>query len=893
MVSVQTSNFVPETVQSLLRLARERVSGILEARLPDLTASFVIDQGRVRDLVLSDQGTLEVVFSEILEPAVYQKARITAVRMACTAGEAVLQQGLIDENDAVEAVLAFVGSSFASVVTLTGDAVKFTAGAPDESSFSDLGANYEIYLPLEELVLNALAEHDAWDFVVHNFPIVRDVYYATPNAVQFFHQQSDYPTEVAVLQVLDGQKDVEEAIAESGLESFTALRAIQSLAENAYVELINPVQLFQLGCAAEEAGNWHRALHLYQRALERGLDDFDLQLKLAQALEKTGDRSGAVERYNNFVEKCAREFRLDDALKALKRVIALDPDTIAARQRHIELLRKSDRVDDATEEALRLAEMLHQKDRDQVAASILKEAIKHCPDDEALQKRFADLCKACGAQDEAQKADERVAKAQADRRDSGEALEEYQRRYVEGEDSLEVRSKLLELHLAQGNRGTALEHLDTLLGLGNPYGLRDRGTLRELHQKRYELRPGDRSSTWFLIDDALVRRDTEAAEKYLRGLITHLNPEEDRREILGALRRLVRIVPGDVEPLWQLAKELEKAGEISEAVATLRTVTELAAKNDDLEESTRALRESLRLAPFDPEGRAALIVTIEKGDDEEALRRERRHLFFLRIIEGDVDKAKELSREIAFDRSEDAFLLVLLADLCNTKGDHQMAGEQYARAGKLLVGERNFGLAGLCVEKLRELGTHPGLAEEITQTIEGAATPPAPSPAPSKDDESGEVFTPMKQRVVKGSVASITARLKSVKMGKSPNATPADAPQSADKAPKKKGGGLSSAISKLKALGKGQPGGASAASNAAPQAGSEPPADDLPQLASDDEPSGPSEVPPPPPPPKRAKLGGAAARLRALKGGGQPSHAAQDDESTAQERQAEAEHVSS
>jgi tetratricopeptide (TPR) repeat protein len=861
----QTVAFMPGTVQSLLKLARERATGTITATLPELRASYALAEGRIRDVAFEGRDTLDLVFSEILDPPAYRQASKLAAKAKTTVGEAVLNEGLIDEDQAVDAVVAFVGTTLANVITL--QEITFTPGAPDDAAFSDLGANYDIALPLEELLLNALAEHDAWDFVAEHFVMLRDVYYATPSSVEFFHRQADYPAEVAVLQNLDGQKDAHEAIAASGLDPFLGLRVLQSLAESSYVELVNPVQLFQLGLAAEESANWPKALHLYQRALDRGLDDFDLQLRLARALEETGDAERAIERYKHFAEKCMREFRFEDSLQAMQRMTALDPGDVPLRKRYIELLSKNDKKAEAARESIALAKLLHENDLNDEAVAVLREGVEICPDDPEIGERFAELCKACGAQDEAREANERLAKVYADRQDSEKALEHYQQRFVEGEDNLEIREKLIELHEAQGNRATALEHLDTILAVDNPFGIRDIPTMRSLHQKRAELRPSDRESTWFLIEEAVASSRTEEAEAYLRGLISHLNPDDDRRELIGALKRLTRMLPEKLAYLWQLAKEYEKSGDVDAAVGTLFAIAGREKDSGNTEEATRALREILRLSPFNPEAREELIEVLGDDENAESLKGERRQLALLRLIEGNVDRAQALCREIACDRSEDAFLLVLVADLCAKKGDKEKAGEQYARAGKLLVEERNFGLAGVCAEALSSLGTHPTVLDEIRAAIKaGTEKPAAPAPAtggqPPADDEA---FAQMKQRTVKGSVASITARLKSIKVGKPAAGAPAAAaaPQpeagtaSAPGGKPKKAAGLGSAINKLKALGKGEasPPAAEPAASAPPDGDDQAPSSPAPSLA----------------PKKPVKLGGAADRLRALKGGTAPA----------------------
>ncbi len=845
------STFIPETVRFLLGLARDCASGTLGVQFGEDRLVFSVNQGRVRDAAFPDESTLERVFAALVSPADHKKALKLAAKNGTSIGDAILELGLVDADRASDAVVGFLSDTFAQVLACPQEGIDFTPSEGGEGYLSDLGANYEIYLPIEELLLKALGQAQAWDFVVENFSILRDVYYATPNAVHFFHRQQECPTEMAVLQILDGQNDVQEVITASGLDPFDGLRVVQELAEGGYVELVNPVQLFQLGLASEEGGNWTKALSLYQRALERGLDDFDLQFRLAHACEMTGQTTAAISRYLEFADKCAREFRFDDTLRAFHKIIELDQSNIPIRRRYIQLLYKYEKKEQAAKESLDLAEMLHDTGRDDEAVRLLKEALKACPDDAALQERYVKLCDACGAADEARNAKEQLAKIYTDRKDTSKALEYFQRLFVEGEDTLDVRAKLIELHAVQGNRDKALQHLDAVLAFGNPYGIRDSERLRALHQKRCELRPGDRDSSWHLIEDMLARKDLPGAEKLLRELAARLGMPEDRAELIMALKRLQRIVPEKNEYRWQLAKEYEKAGNEKEAVAALRHVATLSVTAGELSEAERALRDVLRIAPFEREAREELVAVLARMNEKDKRLEVQRQLALLRLIGGEIDKAQALCREIVSDRTEDAFLLLLLADACARTGDARMAAEQYGRAGKMLLAERNIGLARCCLEKLRTLGAHAALVEELQKGIDEtarpaaapAAAPSAPAPlrlsetAAGRPQEAGaqdEAFATMKQRVLKRSVSSITSRLRNIKTGK----------------PSAEGGGqavklsVSSALNKLKTL--------NSAGGMAPK----------------DEQQEDGPAPTPKEPAKPVKLGSATDKLKALKGGG-------------------------
>ncbi|HAK94852.1 MAG TPA: hypothetical protein DCM87_07550 [Planctomycetes bacterium] len=801
--AASTSAFVPETVRFYLELARRCASGTISVQLGEGRVVCSLNQGRVRDLAFDDRSTLERVFSPIVAPADLKKAHKLAAKNGTSTGEAVLELGLVSEEQAADAVLGFVTETFARTLAAVQEEISFAASAEGgESLLSDLGSSYEIYLPIEELLLKALAQVKAWDFVVENFSTLRDVYYATPNAVRFFHRQAEYPAEVAVLQILDGHKDTRDVVEASGLDPFEALAVVQELAEGGYIELVNPVQLFQLGLAAEESGNWAKALSLYQRALERGLDDFDLQFRLAHACEMTGQKTAAISRYLEFADKCARDFRFDDTLRAFHKIIELDAANIPIRRRYIQLLSKYEKKDEAARESIALAAMLHESARDDEAIRLLKDALKVCPDDAALQERYAALCEASGAADEAHQAKEQLAKIYTDRKDTSKALEYFQRLFIDGEDTLDVRMKLIELHGVQGNRDKALQHLDAVLAFGNPYGIRDPQKMRALHQKRCELRPGDRDSSWHLIEDALARKDLAAAEKLLREYAARLGAPEERAELIIVLKRLLRIVPEKHEYRWQLAKEYEKGANGTEAAATLRHAAMLCFAAGNLSEAERALREVLRIAPFEREAHEELIAVFSRMNEKEKRLEAQRQLALIRLLAGEIDKAQALCREIVSDHTEDAFLLLLLADACARTGDARMAVEQYGRAGKMLLAGRNVGLSRRCVDKLRALGAHASVVDELQKGIDELtrAAPAAPSAASSAAAPAGpktpeaiaadEAFATMKQRVLKRSVSSITCRLRNIKTGK----------PAGDAAPQGVKLSVASAINKLKTL---------------------------------------------------------------------------------------------
>ncbi len=848
----------------LLSLSKEQASGTFTAPDegdPNGHIVFNVIQGHIRDVTFPGQSTLERTFQDSVSPSELKKAKKQAAKGKSSLGEALIKRGIITEDAAIEAVIAFVKHSVAQLLTYPNDAIKFTQGNQGEALFSDLGTNYDIYLPIEDLLIHALSSFEAWDFVVEHFSFLRDVYYATPNAVKYFHQQAENQDELAILQQIDGQKNIEEVITLSSLDPFYALDIVQQLAEEGIVELVNPVQLFQLGLDEEENGNWSKALHLYQRSLDRGLDDFDLQFRLAHAFEKTGKKNIAISRYLDFADKCAREFRFEDTLRALKRITILDCDNIPIRRRYIQLLHKYDKNAEAAEESLKLADTLQSKNRSEEALRILGEAADNYPEDLDLQEKYATLCEECKANDQLQETKERLTQIYSNRKDTTKALEYFQKLFIKGEDTLEIRLKLVELHLVQGNKEKALDHLDAVLAIGNPYGINDKKQLRELHQKRCELQPGERYSCWFLIENALSRNELATAETKLRELIAHLDPVKGRHEIVLALKKLVKIFPDNHTYRWQLAKELEKSQKTGESAKTLMNLAEIEKTKGNYDEARHAYEEVLRLQPYDQEAREEIAPLYEQLNEQEKLQREQRNLAILAILAGQIDKAQSLCREVVSNGENNAYLLVLLADLCAKTGDTKMAGDLYKRAGKALIAEHNFGLASECAGNLQELGSFSSHAEELQKTIEAALAGAGGNGTSAKSNgKADEAFSHMKERVLKRSVNSITARLKDLKgggrQGKAQKAAGNVAAQPAVAASikgRKVTSGVNSSINKLKSLG-----GAGGAKADKPKPDTPPP-----EKAPD--------TPAPPANDKPVRLGSAADKLKALKqGGGAP-----------------------
>ncbi|HLU48478.1 MAG TPA: tetratricopeptide repeat protein, partial [Planctomycetota bacterium] len=389
-----------------------------------------------------------------------------------------------------------------------------------EGFVSDLSDLFDLLADPETLFLEAAQRLGRWDLVRACYDLLRDVFYATPGTFGYFREPETYPAEIRILASIDGVKDVEEVIAESGLEPFTAIDVVRQLIRDNAIELINPVQLFQLGTQSDADGSLDKACRLFRRAMERGLDDFDVELRLAQCLERLGRRSEAAECFLSFSRRCLGQLRVDDAIRSLERVAKLDPANAGAVEQLVDLFLQHNRFDQALEAAMAYAHRIGTET--QKALQILLKLRSANLRDVRVHEKIIELATELGDQELVREERELIAQAFYDRRDAADALEAYQRMFCEGQDTLEIRLKLIQLHKENGNRQKAIEHINYLLNLGGRRRVSDVEQLLFLHNTMRELQPADTRSNRFLADYYLSQGQKEQALEIVRAWIPEL-----------------------------------------------------------------------------------------------------------------------------------------------------------------------------------------------------------------------------------------------------------------------------------------------------------------------------------------------------------------------------------
>lgn len=755
-----------ELAEQLQTIGRQKATGTLRVTASGgLAKLFLFRQGCLADLHTGREDMVleaAILSTGALQEKDLRRATKNASKSGQSVGSAILDLGVVDEGLIASSIRSQLVNEICEVLQWDLEAIElFEHGADErlEGFQSDLLDYYEVCVESEELVLEAANRIGRWDLVIEHCSMLSDVMYATPSSFRYFREQDVYPNEHAILSRVDGTKDVSEVVSESGLDPFEAILLVRTLQSQGDLELINPVQMYQLGVECLGSGKTEKAAKLFKRARERGLDDFDIVLKLAQSLDSLDRHQEAIQRYIEFADKCSAQEAVEHALPYATRRAELG-DARAG----LEML-------------LRVREL--------------------APRDSKVQQKIIELSEACGDHQMARAEREALARTLDERKDVELALETYQKMFCDGNDTLDVRLKLVQLHRQRGNRQKALDHLNAILGLPEKRRVKDEETLVILHETVRDLKPSDIRSNRWLADYYVRHGEKPKALVVLKAWISSLEADGDLAEMVHAYELLIG-VSDEVELRWGLARTYEKLGRFPECRRELRNLANLAMQRKEYDQAGKALEHVLKNAPLDLETRKMHADLLEARDEHDLASRRNEEIAILSILSGNIQESEQYCRRLGDKSSELAEAVRRLGRLCLDMGDRQKATEQLIKAAKLHLQTRNFGLCEKSIEQLFQIEPgHPEgkslLAELKTREApppappapepqaavaapapQAAPPPPAAAPIPQTPQAptspalewpvEREPFQPPKP-VVRSNVAGIMARLKKLKTG--------------------------------------------------------------------------------------------------------------------------------
>jgi tetratricopeptide (TPR) repeat protein len=788
--STVTTGLSPQTLalsRAFSSALRERRTGAVVAWTDDgRRKGFLFRDGALEDI---DTGTdLSLLCRALLatgrvNPKLLKKAEKTALREGRSTASVLLGWELVPEDDLVNAIEEAVTAEVVETFTWEISGVEFRAPGPHErieGFTSELREHFELSADPEEILIDAAQELDAWELVEHGFPLLRDVYYATPAAMRHFRDRESFPSEVQLLSQLDGSRDAGEAIAASQVNPFEALRVVRQLIQRADIELVTASQFYHLGSQQRAAGDLEKACRCFRRSWELGFRGFDVELRVADALADFGQRSESADWRLRFARSCLDQLRVDEAIAGLKAVTDEFPQRLDALELLLEVYVDQKRSDAAIEFARRLARHWMDSGDHSKALTTIKDLSARFPHDVAVRKCLIEIAEACGDSALAHSERESLARSLDEREESGEALEVYQRLFCTGTDSQEVRLKLLRLHRQLGHHRKAVEHLHGLFSLGGAERVTDPELLLDLHETLVELDPAEFRSRRWLVKHHMQRGEKDEAAAVLKSWLPELEKRGDPFQIRSAIEQLLELEDA-LDHRWTLVAVLERLGLMDESQRRLRELAQRAGEQGDPVQAERAWERVIREAPFDAEARRSKVAEVEAQGKRAQAAGELRDLADLERLRGRSEAVRDCYERAAALAPESAATVEALGNDWLRAGEIEKGAACLVRVARLHREQRNLGLAGCALRGLLRSVPDHAEAKAMLQEIErlevqdrsslqastqGGGPQPQAAPIAASGSSRGAERDPFQQAATATTtVAGITAKLRSLQSG--------------------------------------------------------------------------------------------------------------------------------
>ena len=796
-ISTQENDLFPALCRCFLDVSSRGLTGTLKVSVAEASGEteqnardvlLLVHNGGVVDATISGEDSLLVegllstgAFSDC-ELKRYQKR---GKKKSTSLGTDLFNLRRIDDEDLLEIVQELLIHRACGVFAEGLVAFEFIEHSEDEvvEGFdNDLSEIFDLMFAGTDVFVEAMRRLGRWGDVESHYAGLLDIYYAAPSSVKYYNQPDEYECEVTVLKRMDGALDVSGVIKSTPLDPFIALQAIQALAYRGDVQRLNPIQMFQLGVEALDQKSFHQARRIFQRAMDLGLDDFDIQYKIAQTYEGLNDFDGAKKRYFEFAEKCLSQGRRGDAAQAYRHITQLDPLNIDLHKATIGVLIEDNRHEEALEQGLTAAEGFGEAGAPRSALEILILLRNHEFQEKRLISKIIQFAGRCG---EKRLVEEELANNPAcldELLDLDQALDMYQRQFCDGNDSLEIRLKLIDLHLQKGNKPEILGHINGVLSSKFKTMITEKKVLVWLHETRQSLDPGNLASGRWMVNHYIEEDNANKALETLNALIRQAEKQNDSYCLVELHRSLLKLDPESVESHWELTRLYHTQEKHSRAIEELQKIAEMALEKSDLVTVKKVWSEAVRIAPFRRDALVALGKSLaESGHRKQALQ------CFCAVFQTDLAGGNLTEAREALDKVETIepkspdnakrFGVALV-----NVGDLKEGVEYLLKAAATYLERKDFGSAGESVDLALEAIPECKEAERLKDELEQRQNPPAPPPtvAPSqkvtvpfgaKDDPLGEkeAFQP-RAPMKKAPVSAITARLKNLKTSKPPEA---------------------------------------------------------------------------------------------------------------------------
>jgi tetratricopeptide (TPR) repeat protein len=653
----------------------------------------------------------------LIDEADYVMTLVDHERTGRRVGEVLIELGLV-EREAITRALAFQArEDIFDVFQWKNLDVKFHPGEPPLPSVFGL-EDLELKLNLSgmSILMEGARRADEWELVRTVIASEHDVLAPANGPIL---EQGLIDRRIALL--IDGYRSAYEIAQQSPLNTIEALKALAELVKQGHLKILEPADLAKVGVEAERDEDYEKALHVYELALDRGLEHLDLYRRIAHAYHRLGRNKEALDRWIAVADRCVRLDRRDLAIGALRDATELAPEDLELRRRLAKLLIDSELVVDAAIELRSVAAKAEaQGAKADVLVELYSQLVELVPSDKPALEKLAQLYIDQGDTIQAMGRLDDLATVLLEEDKADEAVAIYYRILDVDSENLDAHLRLAQTLAKMGSTDDAVREYrklaDTLYKSGLIANSINWSFLIKVYESIVELEPSSTPAWEWLAKAYVENGQVDLAVSRYEGMAQSLQPPEGEPpppEMLQPLRRIVELAPDRLDVRRRLAETHHAHHQIDRAVKTLRELAERAIELGLPDDAREAYEDALAMSPFDMDSRRGLAAMAERAGNRDDAQMAWRLIGAMCLRAGLYeDASRDLKRAVQL-KQDDAEALYDLARAEDQRGAGRQAAAVYAKYAELMMSRGNQGMAREALQRAKALEPSHSQANQL------------------------------------------------------------------------------------------------------------------------------------------------------------------------------------
>jgi len=320
-------------------------------------------------------------------------------------GQVLVEQGACSRQQVEDALRIQIEEEIYALFLTDGAQFEFDAGDPPAELLDQPGIK-SVTFNVNSLIMEAAQRIDEWEWVRTVVPSSRVIFRYSGKNVSLDDAIFQDARAGKVLASVDGRRNVDEIIEESFVSRFDVCKITALLVEAGALETVPVAELREAAEDSLVAGNTAAATKFLSQVIEGHGDTPDTHRQLAEVLESEREFARAAFHYRVYAEVRVDSGDAQAAFTIYERIHEFLPTDLSAADRMIEIYAmnpdgRESRAPSIIGLGIELAEIYRDLARPSRAIQVLHRIVSLNPEDEALRQRLIDLYMATGMTGEA------------------------------------------------------------------------------------------------------------------------------------------------------------------------------------------------------------------------------------------------------------------------------------------------------------------------------------------------------------------------------------------------------------------------------------------------------------------------------------------------------------